>query len=797
MKTSRNTKPEGRKTNKKQNKKLRQGKVLTESMRTKLAITVMLIMLALIALVFVIYGLIKNNNEKYTRIVLSQRQASYDSRTLPFKRGDIMDRNGTVLASSQKLYNLILDPKLILLQDGKYLEATLQALNEYFGYSKDELRQLINSKPDSSYIKYARELSYDDKTGFLALMEEKNKAYRKEGMPERVKGIWFEDGYKRVYPYNSLASGVLGFADANGAAGTGGVEQYYNDVLTGVNGREYGYLDEDTQLQSVIKQPTNGDSLVTTLNLNIQRAAEKYLNQWQTQDVGSKSASCIVMDPKTGEILAMASTNSFNLNNPGDLQGRYTDAQLLELGRKAAPKQYKKAHPDESGLSEAEIVAKYSEAELKQFGTSEALNQLWQNLPVTLTYEPGSTAKPFTVAGGLEEGAITPESTYNCTGYITLSDGVHEWKIRCNNRNGHGLLDIKHALMKSCNLSMANIAFTEGKEKFTKYQKIFGFGERTGIDLPGEPDTKDLVYTADQMGKTDLATNAFGQNFDVTMVQMVAAYASILNGGNYYKPHVVKQILNEDGAVVRDIKPELVRVTASKGTCDFLKEALFQTVEDGTGKLAQIQGYHVGGKTGTAQKYPRSAKNYLVSFCGFAPVEDPQLLVYVIVDQPNLVGEAQARATFATQLVQKIMNESLQYLNIFPSGETNPDEALNAIMRQENGVGEGIQSSGSGAQTDGETSAVDGEPASAGESQSGSGANAAAAGGQNGTGASGTAAGAQRGDGEPASAENERTSSGDESGRPTGDEFIDPGDELLPGELPGGGIEAEVSAAAR
>jgi len=233
---------------------------------------------------------------------------------------------------------------------------------------------------------------------------------------------------------------------------------------------------------------------------------------------------------------------------------------------------------------------------------------------------------------------------------------------------------------------MMNTAFAEGAETFVKYQHVFGFGDKTTVDLPGEADTASLVYTADTLGKTTLATNSFGQNFNVTMIQMASAFSSVINGGSYYKPHVVKQILNANGTVIKDVQPELMRVTVSEDTSAFLREALFQTVEGGTGKRAQIQGYHVGGKTGTAQKLPRSAKNYLVSFLGFAPVEDPQLLVYVVVDTPNLEGEAQASASFATKIEQKIMNDALQFLNIPAQGETDPNASLNKDLQTEEGI---------------------------------------------------------------------------------------------------------------
>ena len=476
---------------------------------------------------------------------------------------------------------------------------------------------------------------------------------------------------------------MIGFSSQDNSGGTGGVEQYYNNDLIGTNGREYGYLDSDTKLQSVIREASDGDSIVTTLNFNIQRTVEKYLQEWQKEDVGSKMAAAIVMNPKNGEILAMASTNQFDLNHPRELDKTlYPDALLNEYGKKEALKKYKREH-DGKEISEDALSTVYTPEEISSLGAQVAWNQMWRNVAVSDTYEPGSTAKPFTIAGALEENAIVPSTQFTCDGYIKISDGVHTWTIRCHKRDGHGTLDAEQALMQSCNVYLMDTAFQEGAENFVKYQHIFGFGEKTGIDLPGEADTKDLIYTADTLGKTSLATNSFGQNYNVSMIQMAAGFSSIVNGGSYYKPHVVKQILNANGTVIKDVEPELVRVTNSKSTSDFLKEALYQTVEQGTGRPAKIQGYHVGGKTGTAQKLPRSEKNYLVSFCGFAPVEDPELLVYVIVDTPNLEGEAQASASFATKIEQKIMKDALQFLNIPPQGETDPEDSLNKNLEEE------------------------------------------------------------------------------------------------------------------
>lgn len=685
MKTSQNPEAEQRKR--------RQTKILPFYMQEKLIIGFCFFLILFMLLTYALFQIVRNNNEAFNRKVLRQRQTQYASKVLPAKRGDIMDRNGTILATSQKVYNLIVDARaMTAYKDKRYEDASLKALEEFFKEDVGELREYIEKQdalPDgkkSAYLKYKKRLSFEEKSAFLEYVEEQNKKYKKEGKKDRIKGLDFEEEYRRYYPYKNLACNIIGFTTDDGENGQTGVEQFYNKSLIGTNGRTYGYLDSDSKLQSVIREATDGNSLVTTINYNIQRTVEKYLLEWQTEDVGSKVASAIVMDPKTGEILAMASTKQYDLNEPRKLNdAEYPESLLLELGKKEAQIVYKREHENKS-ISLEEVSQYFTQEELLSYGRQAAWNEVWRNPVISDTYEPGSTVKPFTIAGALEESVIKPKTTFTCDGKVTLSDGVHTWNIRCIKRDGHGTLDAEQALMKSCNVYMMNTAFAEGAETFVKYQHVFGFGDKTTVDLPGEADTASLVYTADTLGKTTLATNSFGQNFNVTMIQMASAFCSVINGGSYYRPHVVKQILNANGTVIKDVQPELMRVTVSEDTSAFLREALFQTVEGGTGKPAQIQGYHVGGKTGTAQKLPRSAKNYLVSFLGFAPVEDPQLLVYVVVDTPNLEGEAQASASFATKIEQKIMNDALQFLNIPAQGETDPNASLNKDLQTEEGI---------------------------------------------------------------------------------------------------------------
>ena len=594
-------------------------------MREKLAVTTLVIMLALFALIFRIWYIQDHFGEEYNQRVLAQQQ--YDSRIIPYRRGDIVDRNGTFLATTNKVYTLILDPYIINQDQDKYLEPTVTLLSEVFGYSQDDLRKIIADRSDSRYVRYAKNLTYDQKTQFESRMKEMNDGFRKEAVQQRVNGAWFEDAYIRSYPQGALGCNVIGFSQSEGAEGSGGIEQYYNSQLVGTAGREYGYLNDEANLERVIKPAADGNTVVSTIDVRVQSIIERHIAAFEAE-MGGNNTCVIVMNPKNGEILGMATNHRFDLNDPRNLDAYFTPEQQAAM-------------TDEQRF--------------------EAWNLLWRNFCVSDTYEPGSTSKIFTVAAGLENGTINGTEVYNCGGSLEVGG----WPIHCAKRIGHGPLDITESIMQSCNVVMMRIVQNLGKEKFAQMQRLFGFGSYTGIDLPAEADTSNLIYSVDKMGSADLATNSFGQNYNCTMIQMAAAFCSAINGGNYYQPHVVKQILNAQGSVLRDIQPELVRETCSAETSAFLRNALHRTVSEGTGKAAGVEGYDIGGKTGTAEKYPRSEHNYLVSFCGFAPTDDPQVLCYVIVDTPHTAD--QPHSTFASGIFHNIMEELLPYLNVFPN----------------------------------------------------------------------------------------------------------------------------------
>ncbi len=625
------------------------GPLFTPYMQQKLAFTVFVILLALFALVFVLYRIVKNNNEEYTKIVLSQR-STYDSRTIPYRRGDIVDRNGTYLATSDKVYNLILDPDQIYSQESYYLNPTVNALVEVFGYDRTELLETLLDHKESMYLRYERRMTYEKKEQFEALQESVNKANAEAGINDRIKGVWFEDEYKRVYPYESLACGIIGFTSGDGSVGNGGIEQYYDSTLIGVNGREYGYLNDDSNMETVIKPAKNGSTVVSTIDIYIQQLVEKRIEQWK-EDPGSRHIGILVMNPNNGEILAMADDSRYDLNNPRDLSENYSQEEI-------------------DAMTDQEKV--------------DALSRMWRNFCVSDTFEPGSPAKVLTVATGLEENVFQTSTHFNCDGF----EHIEPYKIRCTayEKGGHGDLSVEETIIVSCNDAMMQMAAMAGKTTFKKYQDLFNIGAKTGIDLPGEADAAPLVYKVENMDPASLATNGFGQNFNCTMVQMAAAFASVINGGSYYEPHVVKQVINENGAVTSKNDGVLVRETVSDATSRFMREALRRTVAEGTGKAAQVEGYDVGGKTGTAEKVGRNKEDYVVSFCGFAPTDHPQVLVYVVIDEPNV--EKQASSSYASRVFSQVMGDILPYLNVFPETEDEEDTLTQEEMLENEGVHE-------------------------------------------------------------------------------------------------------------
>lgn len=656
-------------------KKKKADRRLTTPMKGKLILVFGGIIFLFLILVVKLCYVTATKGKEYETAVLSQQK--HDSTILPFERGKIYDRNGNILATNEKIYTLILEPQNILLQDKKYEEATINALHEYFGFSKSKLKKTIEDNLYSYYEVYKKNMTYDEVEKFQkfldladASMKGVSKAKKaKIESAKMVKGVSFEEDYKRVYPYNSLACRVLGYT-SSGNVGNWGIEQYYNSQLNGVNGRAYYYFNEELDQEQSVKEPKNGNSVVSTIDMQIQKIIEQKLKDFDDK-IGSKVTNILVMNPQNGEILGMTSSYPYNLNKPMDeksLLSLYSQSEIDKMKAYTKQKQAEEATDSEDTSEDSKDSTKKKTDDQKTI--YDAFNELWRNSIISDTNEPGSTYKPFTVATGLESGALTGNENYFCTGSLM----VGKRNIGCS--HVHGNITLKDAVAKSCNVAMMNIGFKEGADTFYKYQNIFGFGRSTGIDLPGETDTKSLVYNASNYSNSvTLATNAFGQNFNCTMMQMAAGFCSLINGGNYYRPHIVKQIQSDNGAVVKDIGKEVLRKTISEETSATIRSYMQQTVESGTGTKAQIEGYSIGGKTGTAEKIPRNKKDYYISFIGFTPVESPQLLIYVTIDEPNV--SFQANAGLAVELEKACMEEIVDVLGIKPetTDTSNTDNA--------------------------------------------------------------------------------------------------------------------------
>lgn len=591
-------------------------------MQKKLVLLFSLVVLAFAILIGRIIQINAMNGEKYTKVVLDQQQ--YDSRVIPFRRGDIVDRNGTKLATSERVYNVILDVKAMLEKD-EYQEPTIKVLKDCFGIAEEDVEELVESSPESRYNILLKGVDYNTAKEFEAIDEDEEKH-------PNVKGIWLEEDYVRKYPYNSLASDVIGFSNADDV-GTIGLEASYNAILNGVDGREYGYLEEGALLERTIKEAENGNTIVSTIDAELQKIVEKHILEFNEaykdnaeKGNGSLNTAVIIADPQSGEILAQASYPNFDLNKPRDISAYYTEKELKKM-------------------KEEEKV--------------EILNNLWRDFCVSDSYEPGSTAKPFTVAAGLETGKIRGNEVYTCGGSLVVAEDTEP--INCHYTAGHGTQTIAQSIANSCNVAMMEMIKVIGAEDFYRYQSIFGFGAQTGIDLPGE--AEGILQDPELVGPVDLATNSFGQNFNVTMEQMVAGMSALINGGNYYEPHVVKQIQDENGNVIETKESVLKKRVISEQTLTMLKQYMKTVMEGtGTGASAAVEGYDIGGKTGTAEKYPRNSGKHLLSFIGYAPQDEPEVLIYVVIDEPNT--ESQEDSSLVLNLARSIMEEAFPYMNI-------------------------------------------------------------------------------------------------------------------------------------
>lgn len=684
-----------------------------EGMRKKSRWAVVVIIIAMIIFTIRVLQINIKNGKEYSEAVVLQE--NYESSTIPYERGEILDRNGNVLANSEKTYSMIIEPNNIRLKP-EYQSATRAAILKFFDISESELDEKLAIEGDYGYYQnIIQDLTYDKVREF--------ENYCKSDEGDNVVGVYFETKYKRNYPNGTLACHLLGYT-VDGNVGQYGIEGYYNDELNGVDGKSYSYMTGSDGLDSETVPAQNGETVVSTIDMNIQKIIEDNISEYM-QNTGAKQIGIIAMDPNNGEVLGMASSRVYDPNDASNLEALKNQivpiAQEVEVdgadeaadslisvekstekstegvylddseNKKKAEKAAEKATEattattekddqtedadttetteekknvkteevdyDFSAMTEEEFKDTISHFTKEQ--KSEALNYLWQNYCISDAIEPGSTYKALTIAGAMEDNVISDGDEFYCDGSQTPVEG--ESPVYCSYRAGHGTVDVKRALAVSCNDALMQIAEKEGPETFDKYQEIFNIGSKTGIDLQGE--TTGIKYSAKYLHPMELATSSFGQGVTTSMIQMAASFCSVINGGNYYVPHVVKRLLDDDGNVVQDIEPVLVRKTISKGVSDYLRTYLQAVVEEGTGYAAGIEGYTIGGKTGTAEKLPRGNGKYVLSFIGFTPVENPQIMLYVVVDEPNL--EDQEGSGAGAKLFNQVMSDLLPYLNVY------------------------------------------------------------------------------------------------------------------------------------
>lgn len=545
-------------------------------------------------------------------------------RIISASRGTIYGSGGNVLAESIPVFDLILEPRTLENAEDEVIENTLQSLSDITGISKEELYSYLSTNEDGS-LKY--------NTYYLPIARELSSSEAEEIEKMGLTGVWLEQKEKRVYPFGTSACHIIGFKKGSNSFG---IENYYDTYLSGKDGRIIRQYENSTA-QTMYYAPENGCSVTSTIDINIQKIAEEGVKE-AMEEFPCETASILVMDPNTGEILASASSNTYDPNEP--------------------------TIPINFPLDEFESLDSQKQAEI--------LNSTWNNFNISSTFEPGSIFKPMLVCGALDENIITTESTFNCVGYKDVADR----RIHCIRRSGHGYETLKDSIANSCNSVMMEIAQMEGAEIFYKYQRDFGFGSKTGVDLPFETGASSLVYTSDKLGPVELATSSIGQSFNCTPIQALTAFCAIANGGKIMKPYVVSRVTDENGYTVYENRPTVLRKVVSEETCGVMNEYLKAVVEDGTGKKAKVEGYEIAGKSGTGEQGDRTQDRYTITFIGYFPADDPQAAMLVVIDKPEEYADG---VTTAAPCFGNTAKKILEYMNIEPSSELSDKAAEGSV----------------------------------------------------------------------------------------------------------------------
>lgn len=545
--------------------------------------------------------------------------------TVSAKRGTIYDANGNVLAESASVWQVVMSP--VNFKNDKQRQAAAKGLSEIFDLEYNDV--LDDTKQQSHYVVVKRRIESDEREKVLELIDTLKKDYSCSGV------IQLLDDYKRYYPKNSLASSVIGFTGSDDQ-GLEGIEYEYDSYLSGTPGRIITAQNaRGTDMPFRYEQNVeseDGNNVYLTIDETIQSICEKYMQKGVEDNNVLNKGVCIAMDVNTGAILAMVTTDGYDLNNPYELSAK--DKKKI----KSTPKK------------------KQAEAE------SAALSNMWRNKAVADTYMPGSVFKMCVASAALEENLVNEKTSFTCTGSISVEGET----IHCSNISGHGTQNFVEAISNSCNPAFIQIGQMLGAGKFRQYYQGFGFSDKTGIDLPGE--AEDSFWKEGKMGGVDLAVASFGQNFSITPIQMITACAAVSNGGYVVQPHVVSKITDSKGNVIKTVDKKIKRQVISDDTSKKMNEYLEYNTERQGAAAGYISGYKVAGKTGTTEKrgvtkFESSfSEDYISSFCGYAPADDPQIAMLVFFDTPD--GDAYYGSQVSSPVFINIMSEVLPYLDV-------------------------------------------------------------------------------------------------------------------------------------
>ena len=574
--------------------------------RKNIAVLALLIAIVMVSLSGRLGFLMLFCSEHYSAMAedLHQRE-----RTIKAARGRIIDANGVVIADNRTVCTIS-----VIYNQVKDREQVIRVLCDELDLDEELVRKRVEKRSSREIIK----TNVDKELG------DQIRSYR-------LAGVKVDEDYKRYYPYDSLASKVLGFTGGDNQ-GIIGLEVKYEKYLKGMNGKILTMSDaKGVEIENAAEdriEPIPGNDLHISLDVNIQKYAEQLAYQ-VLEKKNAKKVSIIVMNPQNGELMAMVNVPEFNLNDPFTLNQNLRSQSLQEMAAR------------NQGATGA--------------GKQELLNQMWRNTCINDTYEPGSTFKIITAAAGLESGVVKLTDQFSCPGFRVVEDR----KIRCHKVGGHGAETFLQGAMNSCNPVFIDVGQRLGVDGYYKYFTQFGLKGKTGIDLPGEAAT--IMHKKENMGLVELATVSFGQSFQITPVQLITTAASIVNGGNRVTPHFGVETVSADGTSVHKLDYSSGGRILSEETSATMRYVLEQVVSEGSGKKAKLEGYRIGGKTATSEKLPRSLKKYISSFIGFAPADNPQVMALITIDEPEGIYYG---GTIAAPVVGDLFKNILPYLGI-------------------------------------------------------------------------------------------------------------------------------------